>query len=89
MVRSPSSPAQVAQANIYTVYYNKDEKEYARRLYERIGREFPELRIYEFWEEAVEPHPIPMFEVNVFTPHQLGALFSFLAVYRGPLSWVK
>jgi Dopa 4,5-dioxygenase family len=29
-----------------------------------------------------------MFEVNTFTPHQTGALFSFLTVYRGPCSWV-
>ena len=57
--------------------YNKDEKEYARRLHERIGREFPELRIYLFWEEAVEPHPIPMSEVKARSP----PFFS-----RGPLS---
>jgi aromatic ring-cleaving dioxygenase len=86
-VRSP--PAQVALANIYIVYYTKDEIEYARSLHERIRREFPELRIYQFWEKPVGPHPIPMFEVNVFTPHQTGAFFSFLAVHRGPLSWVK
>ncbi|KAJ6493517.1 DOPA-like domain-containing protein [Mycena vitilis] len=29
---------------------------------------------------------MPMFEVNVFTPHQTGALFSWLAVNRGPCS---
>lgn len=31
---------------------------------------------------------MPMFEVNVFDPAQTGALFSFLAVRRGPLSYV-
>ena len=86
-VRSP--PARVALANVYIVYYTQDEIDYARSLHERIRREFPELRIYRFWEKPVGPHPIPMFEVNVFTPHQTGAFFSFLAVHRGPLSWVK
>lgn len=86
-VRSP--PAQVALANIYIVYYTEDNIEYACSLHERIRREFPELRIYQFWDKPVGPHPTPMFEVNVFTPHQTGALFSFLAVHRGPLSWVK
>ena len=86
-VRFP--PGQVALANIYIVYYTQDEIEYARSLHERIRREFPELRIYQFWEKPVGPHPIPMFEVNVFTPHQTGAFFSFLAVHRGPLSLVK
>ena len=32
------------------------------------------------------PHPVAMFEVNVFDPHQTGTLFSFLAVNRGPCS---
>ncbi|KAF8666317.1 hypothetical protein AX14_006491 [Amanita brunnescens Koide BX004] len=41
------------------------------RLHERVGREFSELRIYEFWEKAVEAHPTPMSEVNVFTSHQM------------------
>lgn len=27
-----------------------------------------------------------MFEVNVYSPTELGALFGFLAVHRGPLS---
>ncbi|KAF8723383.1 hypothetical protein AX14_009364 [Amanita brunnescens Koide BX004] len=70
----------------FHVYYTKDDIEYARQLHERIRREFPELCIKQFWEHPVGPHPTPMFEVNVFTPHQTGAIFSFLAVYRGPLS---
>ena len=63
--------------------------EYARRLNERIKHEFPELPIYQLWGIPVGPHPTPMFEIHTFTPHQTGALFAFLAVYRGPLSWVK
>ena len=67
MVRSP--PAQVALANIHIVYYTQDSMESTPRLHERVGREFLELRIYEFWEKAVEAHPTPMSEVNVFTSH--------------------
>ncbi|KAL1666400.1 DOPA-like domain-containing protein [Schizophyllum commune] len=32
------------------------------------------------------PHPVAMFEVDTFTPHTTGVLFSWLAVHRGPLS---
>ncbi|EJD43728.1 hypothetical protein AURDEDRAFT_88571 [Auricularia subglabra TFB-10046 SS5] len=73
----------------FHIYYNvhlEPEAKFARELHERIRREFPELRIYRFWEKPVGPHPVPMFEVNVFSPHQTGALFSFLAVNRGPCS---
>jgi len=70
----------------FHVYYTLDDMEYARQLHERIRREFPEMRIYRLWDRAVGPHPTPMFEVNTFNPHQTGAIFSFLAVYRGPCS---
>jgi aromatic ring-cleaving dioxygenase len=46
----------------------------------------PELRIYRFWEQPVGPHPVAMFEVNLFTPAQFGAFIAWLAVWRGPLS---
>ncbi len=32
------------------------------------------------------PHPIAMFEVNLFTPAQFGAFIAWLAIWRGPLS---
>ena len=47
-----------------------------------------QLRIYKFWEKPIGPHPVAMFEVNTFTPHQTGAFFSWLAVHRGPCSYV-
>jgi aromatic ring-cleaving dioxygenase len=28
----------------------------------------PELRIYKFWDRPIGPHPLAMFEVNLFTP---------------------
>ncbi|RDL42031.1 DOPA-like protein [Venustampulla echinocandica] len=59
---------------------------YARELWERIRREFPELRIYKFWEEPIGPHPVAMFEVNLFTPAQFGAFIPWLIINRGPLS---
>ncbi|KAL7622221.1 hypothetical protein AAE478_007724 [Parahypoxylon ruwenzoriense] len=71
------------------IYYspsNENQTKYARELWERIRREFPELRIYRFWDRPVGPHPVAMFEVNIFTPAQFGAFISWLAIYRGPLS---
>ncbi|KAF9466072.1 DOPA-like domain-containing protein [Collybia nuda] len=73
----------------FHVYYMptiEAELSFARELHERIRREFPELRIYKFWERPVGPHPTAMFEVNTFNPHQTGALFSWLTVHRGPCS---
>ncbi|KAG5761791.1 hypothetical protein H9Q72_010088 [Fusarium xylarioides] len=64
----------------------KSYTKYAKELWERIRREFPELRIYKFWEGPIGPHPIAMFEVNVFSPAQFGAFVAWLAIWRGPLS---
>jgi len=46
----------------------------------------PELRIYRVWEQPVGPHPVGMFEVNIFTPAQFGAFVPWLVIHRGPLS---
>ncbi|GAA5931700.1 DOPA 4,5-dioxygenase family protein [Sporobolomyces koalae] len=71
----------------FHVYYSTPSQiEHARKLHQRIRYEFPELRVYKFWETAIGPHPEPMFEVNTFTPAQFGALFGFLTAYRGDLS---
>ncbi|KAI0704272.1 DOPA-like domain-containing protein [Cytidiella melzeri] len=73
----------------FHVYYMQTDAEqlsYARELHEAIRREFPELRIYKFWEKPVGPHPTAMFEINTFTPHQTGTLFGWLVVNRGPCS---
>ncbi|KAF6814213.1 DOPA-dioxygenase [Colletotrichum plurivorum] len=72
--------------HIYHFQNNPEQAKYAKDLWERIRREFPELRIYKFWEKPIGPHPVAMFEVNVFTPAQFGAFVSWLAIYRGPLS---
>lgn len=61
----------------------------AHRIYEtRTAHNFPvpELRIYRFWDKPIGPHPVAMFEVNLFTPAQFGAFIPWLAIYRGPLS---
>jgi DOPA 4,5-dioxygenase len=65
---------------------HRPESKYARQLWERIRREFPELRIYTFWDRPIGPHPVAMFEVNLFTPAQFGAFIPWLSVWRGPLS---
>ena len=46
----------------------------------------PELRIYTFFDRPLGPHPVAMFEVNLFTPAQFGAFIPWLVINRGPLS---
>ncbi|MCJ1259619.1 hypothetical protein MMC24_007458 [Lignoscripta atroalba] len=65
---------------------NEEYTKFAYALWERIRREFPELRVYRVWEMPVGPHPIGMFEVNIFTPAQFGAFVPWLVINRGPLS---
>ncbi|KAJ5372644.1 Dopa 4-5-dioxygenase [Penicillium concentricum] len=72
--------------HIYHFQCNPDQVTYAKALYERIRREFPELRIYGFWDRPIGPHPVAMFEVNLFTPAQFGAFIPWLVINRGPLS---
>ncbi|KAJ5572526.1 hypothetical protein N7450_009510 [Penicillium hetheringtonii] len=72
--------------HIYYFQNNPDQTAYAKALHERIRREFPELRIYTFWDRPIGPHPVAMFEVNVFTPAQFGAFIPWLVINRGPLS---
>ncbi|TFY77176.1 hypothetical protein EWM64_g6838 [Hericium alpestre] len=73
----------------FHVYYRQEdesEKQFARELHEKVRQEFPELRVYKFWEKPVGLHPTAMFEINTFSLHETGALFSWLAVNRGPCS---
>ncbi|MCJ1452230.1 hypothetical protein MMC28_002572 [Mycoblastus sanguinarius] len=74
--------------DIHIYFYQKNEfqKTFAHALWTRIRHEFPELRIYRIWDEPLGPHPIAMFEVNVFTPTQFGAFVAWLVINRGPLS---
>ncbi|KAH7409960.1 DOPA-like domain-containing protein [Phaeosphaeria sp. MPI-PUGE-AT-0046c] len=72
--------------HIYFIPTDNEESQFASQLWERIRREFPELRIYRVWEMAIGPHPLAMFEVNLFTPEQFGAFVPWLVINRGPLS---
>ncbi|KAL7411049.1 DOPA-like domain-containing protein [Mrakia frigida] len=72
--------------HIYFFQNNSKDLQYAKELHERIRREFPELRVYRVFENPMGPHTTGSFEVNVFTPAQLGALTAFLVVNRGPCS---
>ena len=65
---------------------NQAQTTFAHELWTRIRYEFPELRIYRVWDKPIGPHPVGMFEVNVFTPAQFGAFVAWLVVHRGPLS---
>ncbi|KAF2635800.1 hypothetical protein P280DRAFT_473585 [Massarina eburnea CBS 473.64] len=72
--------------HIYYLQSDEEETKFANELWERIRREFPELRIYRVWDRAIGPHSLAMFEVNVFTPEQFGAFIPWLVINRGPLS---
>ncbi|KAK2757320.1 hypothetical protein FQN54_004834 [Arachnomyces sp. PD_36] len=72
--------------HIYHFQNNPDQAKFAKELWERIRREFPELRIYTFFDRPLGPHPVAMFEVNLFTPAQFGAFIPWLVINRGPLS---
>lgn len=65
---------------------NAEQTVFANALWERIRRSFPELRIYRVWDKPLGPHPVAMFEVNIFTPTQFGAFIPWLVINRGPLS---
>ncbi|KAG9313042.1 DOPA-like domain-containing protein [Chiua virens] len=69
---------------IYYMQNSPEQTEYARDLHARIAREFPEVSaVYNTFDKG--PHPTAMFEVNTLTPHQTGALLSWLVVNHGPL----
>lgn len=51
-----------------------------------LTSQVPELRIYRLFDRPIGPHPIAMFEVNLFTPAQFGAFIPWLVINRGPLS---
>ena len=72
--------------HIYFLHANQDQVSYAHQLHQRIRHEFPELRIYQVFERPLGPHPVGMFEVNLFTPEQFGAFVPWLEIWRGPLS---
>ncbi|KAF1979955.1 hypothetical protein BU23DRAFT_112303 [Bimuria novae-zelandiae CBS 107.79] len=72
--------------HIYFLQTNAEETKFAHELWERIRREFPELRIYRVWDRPIGPHPLAMFEVNLFTPAQFGAFIPWLVINRGTLS---
>ena len=62
------------------------EGEYAKQLYDRIRYEFPELRIYSFFEHPAGPFTTGSFEVSLRYPLELGTMVAWLTVHRGPLS---
>ncbi|KAK6956867.1 hypothetical protein Daesc_002149 [Daldinia eschscholtzii] len=79
---------------------NEDGKSYKNPMKDTLSKSYlefpdpldkgrrgvPELRIYRLWDKPIGPHPVAMFEVNLFTPAQFGAFIPWLAIYRGPLS---
>lgn len=64
----------------------RESKNTRPRIRKTDATKVPELRIYRFWDKPLGPHPVAMFEVNIFTPAQFGAFIPWLTIYRGPLS---
>lgn len=44
--------------DIHIYYANESDTIFAKQLHERIRREWPELRIYKFWDKPVGPHAV-------------------------------
>lgn len=55
-------------------------------LRQAIMEGFSELLMFKIWNEPIGPHPVPMFEVDIFTPAQFAAFVPWLAIHHGPLS---
>ncbi|KAF2147231.1 uncharacterized protein K452DRAFT_293690 [Aplosporella prunicola CBS 121167] len=72
--------------HVYFLQSDEEQTNFAKQLWERVRREFPELRIYQVWDKPIGPHITGMFEVNLFTPEQFGAFIPWLVINRGPLS---
>ncbi|KAF2174132.1 hypothetical protein M409DRAFT_16402 [Zasmidium cellare ATCC 36951] len=72
--------------HIYFQHTDEEQVAFAKALHTRIRHEFPELKIFRFWDRPIGPHPVGMFEVDLFTPEQFGAFVPWLVVNRGPLS---
>lgn len=72
--------------HVYFLQSDPFQTQFATELWERVRREFPELRIYKLWDRPIGPHYTGMFEVNLFTPEQFGAFIPWLVINRGPLS---
>ncbi|RPA92385.1 hypothetical protein L873DRAFT_1817707 [Choiromyces venosus 120613-1] len=73
-------------AHVYFYQNNPEQVQFAKELWERVRREFPELRIYKIFDKPLGPHTLAMFEVNILTPTQFGAFIPWLVINRGPLS---
>ncbi|KLO13245.1 hypothetical protein SCHPADRAFT_928637 [Schizopora paradoxa] len=72
--------------HIYFMQGVPAQVKFAKELHERIRREFPELKTYAIYDRPDGPHCGATFEVNTCTPHETGALFSWLILNRGPCS---
>ncbi|KAL8996587.1 MAG: hypothetical protein Q9169_003926 [Polycauliona sp. 2 TL-2023] len=71
------------------IYFHGDsdhEVKAMRSLRQAIQVQYPEVVLYSIHDQAIGPHPLPMFEVDLFTPAQFGAFIPWLAIHHGPLS---
>ncbi|KAL8665667.1 MAG: hypothetical protein Q9168_007650 [Polycauliona sp. 1 TL-2023] len=72
--------------HIYFDGNNDHQVEVMRGMRQAIKDTFPELVLYNIHDKPIGPHPLPMFEVDLFTPAQFGAFLPWLAIHHGSLS---
>lgn len=79
-------PGMYANSGRFSTTYNSISKPSGLTYPSANTQAVPELRIYKLWDKPIGPHPVAMFEVNLFTPAQFGAFIPWLVINRGPLS---
>ncbi|KAJ3342419.1 hypothetical protein HDU83_006092 [Entophlyctis luteolus] len=71
------------------IYFPLERIEFASELRDTVIREFgeyPGVKVYRLWDKPIGPHTLPMFEVDVFSPAEFGAVLSWIGTHRDGLS---
>ncbi|KAL8892649.1 MAG: hypothetical protein Q9192_005581 [Flavoplaca navasiana] len=72
--------------HVYFDGHSEHEVKFMKNTRQAIIEKFPELIVYDVHDRVIGPHPLPMFEVDLFSPAQFGAFIPWLAINHGPLS---
>lgn len=84
----------VVSYDIHTYWNNNNpkEREAAFELREKVQHEFVheivngEIRVHQFWDRPVGPHPINMFEIDFKSPEVFARVVPFYQLHHGALS---
>lgn len=80
--------------DIHTYWNNNnvEERTFAFKLREKVQQEFAteisngEIRVHQFWEKPIGPHPINMFEIDFSEPEIFSRIVPFYQLNHGKLS---